>query len=69
MTNTTHGYWGSTTPTDLSRRRKGMELIKLLGIISKHHREVIKPYEYESALQLLQDFWREVDMILSQEKR
>lgn len=35
----------------------------------KHRRNVIKPYEYETALQLLEDFWREVDMILAQEKR
>jgi hypothetical protein len=35
----------------------------------QHRRNVTIPYEYESALQLLEDFWLEVEMILAQEKR
>jgi len=30
----------------------------------KHKREKISPYEYESASQLLEDFWREVEQIM-----
>jgi len=33
----------------------------------KHKRETILPYEYESAIQLLEDFWRDVEQILGQE--
>jgi hypothetical protein len=31
----------------------------------RHNREKILPYEFESAAQLLADFWREVEKILS----
>lgn len=30
----------------------------------KHHCEKVMPYEFESAGQLLEDFWKEVDLIL-----
>ncbi len=30
----------------------------------KHRREKISPYEYESASQLLEDFWKEVEKII-----
>jgi hypothetical protein len=33
----------------------------------KHKRDTISPYEYESASQLLEDFWREVERIMGQE--
>jgi hypothetical protein len=32
----------------------------------KHKRDKISPYEFESAAQLLEDFWREVERILGQ---
>ncbi len=32
----------------------------------KHKRDTISPYEYESASQLLEDFWREVERIMGQ---
>lgn len=35
----------------------------------KHEFNVISPYEYESAGELLDDFWREVDRIMSQYQR
>ena len=33
----------------------------------KHKREKISPYEYESASQLLEDFWHEAERIMGQE--
>ena len=33
----------------------------------KHKCDTISPYEYESASQLLEDFWREVESITGQE--
>ncbi len=30
----------------------------------KHKRDKISPYEYETAIQLLEDFWREVEKIM-----
>lgn len=35
----------------------------------KHRRNEIAPYEYESAGQLLEDFWRDVDSMMAREKR
>jgi len=35
----------------------------------KHKCEKILPYEYESASQLMEDFWHEVERILEKEKR
>jgi hypothetical protein len=32
----------------------------------KHKREQVFPYEYESASQLLQDFWEAVEMMISE---
>ncbi len=33
-----------------------------------HRRRKITPYEYESAAQLLEDFWREIERIMAQER-
>ena len=33
----------------------------------KHKRDTISPYEYESASQLLEDFWHEVERIMEKE--
>jgi hypothetical protein len=30
----------------------------------QHHQEKIMPYEYESAAQLLEDFWNEVELFI-----
>ena len=30
----------------------------------QHHQEKIVPYEYESAAQLLEDFWNEVELFI-----
>jgi hypothetical protein len=32
----------------------------------RHKREKILPYDYESAGQLLEDFWREVERIMGE---
>ena len=42
--------------------RKGYGARKIIWD-HKHKREKISPYEYESASQLLGDFWREVEQI------
>lgn len=34
----------------------------------KHHRELTTPYEFESAAQLMEDFWYTVELILNEEK-
>jgi len=35
----------------------------------QHRLQIIKPYEYESAAQLLDDFWREAEMIMAYLRR
>jgi hypothetical protein len=35
----------------------------------KHKCDKVSPYEYTSASQLLEDFWREVEKIMGQEGR
>jgi hypothetical protein len=34
----------------------------------KHEREIVKAYEFESAGQLMDDFWRDVNRIIGNEK-
>lgn len=34
----------------------------------KHERKIIEPYEFESAGQLLEDFWCDVEKIMTEEK-
>lgn len=34
----------------------------------RHERKIVEPYEFESAAQLLEDFWTDVDRMLLEEK-
>jgi len=34
----------------------------------RHERKVVGPYEFESAAQLLEDFWNDVEKILTEER-
>ena len=59
---TTGGYWGSTTPHAIRPPKKGYAARKITWD-HRHKRDKISSYEYESASQLLEDFWREVERI------
>jgi hypothetical protein len=50
----------------IKKRRKGRKkyTARKIGRDHKHHQDVMTEYNFESASQLIDDFWKDVDQIL-----